>query len=47
LSMNTSTDTISHWIVAYAYMKVILELNALLDKEILLNNVEKIEEIKG
>ena len=45
LSINTSADTLSHYIVAFAYIKVILELNALLDKDILLNNVEKIEAI--
>jgi hypothetical protein len=45
LSINTGADPLSHWIVAYTYIKVILELNALLDKDILLNNSQKIKEL--
>ena len=45
LSINTSSDEISHWIVSYAYLTVILEMEALLDKETHMSNFHKLDEI--
>lgn len=45
LSVNTSCDALAHWNVAYAYLIVILEIEALLDKETHMSNIDKLEEI--
>jgi hypothetical protein len=42
LSINTATDELAHWAICYAYLKVIIEMNALLDKRIHLDNIEKL-----
>jgi hypothetical protein len=38
LSINSTFDLSAHTIVMFAYSKVILELNALMDKEVILSN---------
>lgn len=45
LSINTSSDVVSHWLVAYAYLRVIFDMEALLDKETHMSNYAKIDEI--
>ena len=45
LSVNTAADALSHLIVSYAYLKVIIELKALMDKQIHLKNYEKLAEV--
>ena len=45
LSINTAADELSHLVVSYAYLKVIIELNALMDKQIHLNNSEKLSAV--
>jgi heme/copper-type cytochrome/quinol oxidase subunit 3 len=45
LSINTSADELAHCAICYAYLKVIIELNALLDKQIHLDNSDKLSQI--
>lgn len=45
LSINTSSDMISHWTVSYVYLTVILEMEALLDKETHMSSYDKLNEI--
>jgi hypothetical protein len=44
-SFNVTFDTLVHWIVCFAYLMVILELGALVDKNIYLDNGKKLQSV--
>jgi hypothetical protein len=45
LSFGTTCDTLAHWIVCFAYLIVILELSALVDRNIYFNNGKKLQSV--
>ena len=43
-SISYTADNLTHWLISYLYVQASLEMVALLDKDIMLNNFERLQE---